>query len=306
MKGAKMSNRTKQGTYYLGRTVFFAELNKPKFIEALKAPVSIESGEYHWTITEFKKSEENKMNFVFGKLTKYKPKGKVDVIDVRSHSEVTKEIDNTKVASSPFIYLPEYSGIAYLHVWNQIQQEIFIRRFKELVEKKYDNFFVECNIEAISDLATFYKRISNLSSIDLIQAKVRPPNPMFGPLWESLKEYLKKRKVSEFKIEEKADNGEKIQSELKTLINEVEKEKSKNIKVPDITDAAILMATDGYGHGKVHGVEGKKKVVVCTSDTIKNFKYDTEPDPIKLYEIAEAIFREITEKRHMEHDKKNK
>ncbi len=298
-----MSNRTKQGTYYLGRVEFMGELNKAKLIEALRAPTSIESGEYHWTITEFKKYKEDKFHFIFGKLTKYKPKGEVDIVDVKLHSEVTKEIDNTKIASSPFVYLPEYSGIAYLHVWNQIQQEIFIRRFKELVENKYDNFFVECKIDAISDLATFYKRISNLSSIELIQAKVRPPNPMFGPLWESLKEYLKKRKIIEFKLEEKANKGEKIQSDLKNLITEVEKEKQVLTKIPDITDAAILMATDGYGQGKVHGVEGKKKVVVCTSDTIKNFKYDTEADPKKLYEIAKEVFDEIAQKRHMKHEK---
>ena len=298
-----MPNRTKQGTYYLGRVVLSGELNKTKLVEALKAPTSVGAGEYHWTVTEFKKYEEGKEHFIFGKLTKYKPKGAVDIVDVKLHSEITKEIDNTKVASSPFVYLPEYAGIAYLHVWNQIQQEIFIRRFKELVEKKYDNFFVECKVEAISDLATFYKRISDLSSIELIQAKVRPPNPMFGPLWESLKDYLKKRKVVEFKIEEKANKGEKIQSDLKNLISEVEKEKSKPVQIPDITDAAILMATDGYGQGKVHGIEGKKKVVVCTSDTIKNFKYDTEADPKKLYEIARELFKEITEKRHMRHEK---
>jgi len=300
-----MTKRTKQGTYYLGRTILLAKLTKQKLGEALKTPTSIEAGDYHWTITEFKESKTNNENYIFGKLTKYKPKGEVDVIDVKSHTEQKKDVDNTKVASSPFVYLPEYSGIAYLHVWNQIQQDVFIRRFKELIEKKYGNFFVDCRIEAISDLATFYKKISDLSSINYISSKVNPPNPMFGPLWRSLMDYLKKRHVNELKIEEKARPGEEIKSNLKELIKKVELDSLEINYTPDIADAAILMATDGYGQGKVHGVEGNKKVVVCTSDTIKNFKFDTEPDPLKLYETARDIFKEITEKRHMEHEEKN-
>ena len=172
---------------------------------------------------------------------------------------------------------------------------------------RFYDFFIECNIEAVSDLATFYGRVSALSSIELIQAKVRPPNPLFGPLWESLKDYLRKRKVAELKIEEKSDKGQEILSNLKELIASAEKEPAVlKQSPPDITDAAILMATDGYGQGKLHGFEGKKKVVICTSDSIKNFKFETEPDPEKLYEAAEGAFREISEKRHMEHDKPNK
>ena len=301
-----MKNQSKLGTYYLGRVMFTGGLDKVKLVHALKEPSNIVAGDYNWTITDFKKCEgEDGHPFYYGKLSKYKPKGEVDFIDTKLHLEKMTEVKNAKVASSPFVFLPEYSGIAYLHVWNMIQKELFVRRFKELVEKKYDNFFIECNVEAVSDLATFYGRISALSSIDLIQAKVRPPNPLFGPLWESLKDYLKKRKVVELKIEEKAEKGKEILSNLKELITSAEKDPKVLKQVPDITDAAMLMATDGYGHGKLHGMEGKKRVVICTSDSIKNFKFDTEPDPEKLHKAAEDVFREISEKRHMEHDKPN-
>jgi hypothetical protein len=297
----------KQGTYYLGRVILAGNLDKKKFVEALQNPINLEHGDYKWTITNFKKVKlKNDNYFVFGNLSKYDPKGEVAVVDTKSHLKKAKKVEDAEKASSPFVYLPEYSGIAYLHVWNQIQQEAFIRRFKDLVEKHYHNFFVEMNIEAVGDPITFSKRIAELSSIELIQARVRPPNPLFGPLWGPLKKYLKERNLAEFKVEEKADKGEKISTKLASLLAKVEDEKAQANTPPlDITDAAILMATDGYGSGKVHGIENKRKVVIHTSDAIKNFKFDTDPDPEKLYEIAEAIFREITDKRHMKHEKPN-
>jgi len=299
-----MITRAKQGTYHLGRISFIGLVNKENFVDALRDPVSIEVGDFCWTVTDFQLHNKPK-HFLYGKLTKYKPHGSIEVVDTRSHAEKIAEIENTKVASSPFIYLPEYSGIAYLRVWNQIEQPTFVRRFVALVKAKHKDFFVDCDIEAVSDLQVFYKRVADLSAIELIQAKVRPPNPLFGPLWASLKDYLKKRNVGEMKIEERAI-GKKLESQLKELISKAEKsEVAKEANPPDITDAALLMATDGYGQGKIHGVYDKKKVVISTSDTIKNFKFDSEPDPAALYDITEEVFKEISQKRHMEHDKKD-
>lgn len=298
-------NRSKQGTYYLGRVIFIGSIDKQKFVEALRNPVSIESGEYSWTITDFKQYDEKEGKFIFGKLTKYQPRGKIDIVDTKAHAEKEQDVENSKIASSPFVYIPEYSGIAYLHVWNQIEPATFVRRFTSLIKEKYNNFMLECGIEAISDIQTFYKRIGGLTSIDFIQARVHPPNPLFGPLWRSLKDYLEKRKAAEFKLEEKAKNGAELKSKLKELILKVESENDQTKTDIDITDAAILMATDGYGQGRVEGTEGKKKIIIRTSDTTKNFKFDSDPDPWKLYEKADSVLKEINVKRHMEHDKKD-
>lgn len=298
--------KSKQGTYYLGRVHLIGLLDKNSFIDALKKAPIIEAGNFNWTITDFKAFDDVN-RFYFGKLTKYEPVGTVDVIDPDEHIEKDQDVDNRKIASSPFVYLPDYSGIAFLHVWNQIEQATFIRRFTTIVKEKFKNFMVECEIEAVSDITTFKKRLLKLSSIDLIQAKVHPPNPLFGPLWKSLKEYLDKRKAAELRFEEKAEKGEELQSKIKELLAlaEGDKKSDKDAMDVDITDAAILMATDGYGRGKVQGIEGKKKVVIHTQETVKNFKFDTEPEPLDLYNLAEGIFKEISEKRHMEHDKKD-
>lgn len=35
--------------------------------------------------------------------------------------------ENLVIATSPFIYLVDFSGLAYLHVWNQIERDTFIK-----------------------------------------------------------------------------------------------------------------------------------------------------------------------------------
>ena len=54
----------------------------------------------------------------------------------------------------------------------------------------------------------------------------------------------------------------------------------------DITDAAMLMAADGYGHGKIIGEQNGEEVVIRTSDTHKSFLFAKEPDPSELAEAA--------------------
>jgi hypothetical protein len=295
-----MARGSKEGTYYLGRIVLQGVMTKDDLVHLLKKPKPIQVGEYSWTITDFKAHEQCGKKYYFGKLTKYQPEAEVDVVDIKTYSEIKKDIENAKIASSTFIYLPDYSGIAYLHVWNRIEQETFVRRFTAIVLR--DQIMVDCNIDPVSDLAAFYKRISSLDKISCIQAKVHPPNPLFGHMWKELKEFLEKRKTAELKIEERAVKGEDLLSNIKKAVRSVEENQTGDQKI-DITDAAILMAADGYGTGKIQGSEGKNKVVVATGDTVKNFKFSSDPKPEELFVVADGLFKDISEKRHMEHAK---
>lgn len=109
-------------------------------------------------------------------------------------------------ASSPFIYLPQFSGIAYKHVWN-LKREQFIRAFCALIEAAEHNFFVRCDVEPVTDLRTFVTGLSRLEKITLLQATVKPPNPLFGPCWKPLKDYVKKRRLDEVTIKEQSMAG---------------------------------------------------------------------------------------------------
>jgi hypothetical protein len=296
--------KTIRGRYYFGRVIKSGILDHEKFLQALQEPISITKQKYSWTIRDFRVIKSSGNEFYFGYLTKFLPEGLISKLDRIHHTLIDQIEPDMIVASSPFIYMPKYSGIVYLHLWNQIQQDVFVNRFSELVVEKYEKFFVSCEIEAITDLRSFYKKISELSSIERINATIHPPNPLFGRYWKSLKDYLEKRNTSDMKIEEKCDPGKSINNELKKIIKSLLENKEinpKEIELINIGDAAILMAADGYGHGKVEGIEGKRTVIISTRETKLSILFDKDPDPIELKNAVEEIFKNINKERHMDH-----
>ena len=209
---------------------------------------------------------------------------------------------NKLEASSSFVYLPECSGIAFLHVWNGIQENVFPRRFKSIIEKAFGNFFVNCEIESISDYRAFKSRLKNLDKYTEFSATVHPPNPLFGRLWGGLNEYIESRNASEVTIKEQASKSDGLQSRLIELMEKiVESSDYEPGFKPDIADAAILMAADGYGRGKVVGEENGEEVVVKTSDSQKSFSHDKEPSPEDLAGAAKVQFDKVSKERDMKH-----
>ena len=292
------------GRYYLGRIVKFGRLTNEMIVRAILNPSIIRSAKYEWTITDALDGRDESPSFVYGELSKFLPLGDVTVVDTAEKAKVERPTENLHVASAPFVYLPEFSGIAYLHVWNEIQEEIFPRRFKAIIENTYDNFFVRCDIEAISDYLSFVAKISRFERFIQISAKVYPPNPLFGNLWRSLEEYLRKRNLEELSVKESAaEEGEGIRTELISLMKTLENNESPSLEhPPSLTDAALLMAADGYGSGKVVGVENGAVVVVRTIETKKSFLFDKRPSPKALAQRAWEEFDAINKKRGMRHD----
>ena len=93
-----------------------------------------------------------------------------------------------------------------------------------------------------------------------IAAKVHPPNPLFGRLWENLDEYVKRRKAQEVSIREATTNPQGLATQLAILIARIlEDSRYQPNTPPDITDAAMLMAADGYGTGKAVSYEGQQE-----------------------------------------------
>lgn len=298
-----MSKRN--GTYYIGRVLKLGELDQEKLINAIKEPVSIEYRDNSWTFIDVNDMDVEGVQFVFGRLSKYKPLGEVSVVDTQQRTERTQVEPNLRIASSPFIYIPEHSGIAFLHITNQIEQKTFIKRFCSIIEETYDRFFVDCDIEMISDLRSFSVKLSALDGIYGINSTISPPNPMFGPLWGDLKDYLIERNTDRMYIREEAPETKPLQSELPLHVKKASEQTEDEAYTTDtplpIGDAAILMAADGYGVGTVKGKMDNQEVVIRTSDTVKNFQFSKEPEPIDLFRKAKKILDEIKEKRHLEH-----
>ena len=215
----------KRGRYYLGRVLKLGELDQDKLIAAICDPKIISVGQFQWTFTDTKDKRGDSSPYIFSRLAKYSQEGHVTIVDTDSKSQMDAVAENLLVASSPFVYLPEYSGIAYLHVWNGIEEDVFRRRFKSIIEEAYDSFFVNCDIEPIADYRAFVSKIRALERFTEIRAKVHPPNPLFGDLWRDLNEYIKGRNASEVQVAEKSEHADGLSTEIVELVNAVVEER---------------------------------------------------------------------------------
>ncbi len=300
-------SKSRRARYYLGRIIKGGVLDAEKFIKALQRPASILKANYSWTITKCHVfGPVAKPKYVYDRLAKYEPEGKIAKVDTAKHDEIDTQVDNKLIASSPFVYIPQYSGIAYQHIWNSIQQEIFVRRFSDIIIETFQKFFVKCEIDPITDYRTFIKKLMELEHIDKLSAKVTPPNPLFGILWKELKEYLKRRDLDELSISEEGKKEKHLQTKLVELISLFLEKKgdeavSELAEKIDIGDAAIMMAADGYGKAKVEGMKANHIIIIRTAENMKSFLFEKESEPEELYEQAKALFEEISKERYMEH-----
>jgi len=271
-------------------------------MDAITEAPTLSIGKFSWTITDVTDRRNNELPFIFGRLAKFSREGHVTIVDTSLKSQVEAVAENLLVASSPFVYLPEYSGITYLHVWNGIQEEVFPRRFKTIIEATYDGFFVDCSIEPVSDYRAFTSKIKEIDLFTEISAKVYPPNPLFGRLWRSLKDYVKKRNATELSVKESSEEGKGIKTNIiKLMVGIIENPHFEPEEDVDITDAALLMSADGYGRGKVVGESNGSEVIIRTTETQKSFLFTKEPAPEDLARESAEHFRKINKERDMGH-----
>lgn len=292
----------RKGRYYLARVIKLGELNQARLLDAIvKAPV-VAIGHFEWTITDVVDRRSEPIPYVFGNLAKYSKDGRVTIVDEPAKQQLQARAPNLLEASAPFVYLPEFSGLAFLHVWNGIQEDVFPRRFKSIIEAAYDNFFVDCTIEPVADYRAFLDRLKTLDRITELSARVHPPNPLFGRLWGGLDKYVKKRRAEEVSVRETTDKPNGLSTRLIALIqNILENPKYEPESEPDITDAAMLMAADGYGNGKAVGNEGEHEIIVRTSESQKSFLFSKEPRPEDLATAARDQFNRVSDERDMNH-----
>ena len=292
-----------RGRYYLARVVKLGELNQERLLDAIVAGPIVPIGQFEWTITDVVDQRNSTKPFVFGNLAKYSREGTVRVIDEPAKRQLEARAPNLLEASAPFVYLPEFSGIAYLHVWNGIQAEVFPRRFKAIIEAAYDNFFVDCTVEPVADYRQFLQKLQSLDSITELAAKVHPPNPLFGRLWRSLDVYIRQRRADEVSVRETTEKSGGLSTQITILVENILKNADfEPAKEPSVTDAAMLMAADGYGTGKAVGLDGDQEVVIRTSETQKSFLFDKNPEPEDLAKTARTQFERTSAERSMRHE----
>lgn len=295
----------RKGSYYLGRVVKTGALQTNDIKAALRAPESVTRYGSAWTFLDVRELTDGRSSYFFGRLGKYDPDGEVSVVDPYEHKETTQRQPNMTRASSPFLYVPEYSGVSFLHVSNQIEYNTFMNRWAEVVNASHHQLLARCDVDPITDLRSFARKLKSLDGIYRVSATVSPPNPLFGPLWEDLKNYLKSRNTDRMKVEEDSSESEPLDTDLPEHVAGIVRQSIDQPYTPDplpIGDAAILMAADGYGKGYVRGKQGDEFVVIRTTETVRNFSFSRDPDPEELYKKTVGILERIKEERHMEHD----
>lgn len=292
------------GTYYLGRVIKTGNLTSNDIEHALQAPRSVERYGSAWTFLDVQSFSNRSIPYIFGRLAKYDPRAEVPVVDPAKHEEVWRPEPNMTKATSPFVYIPQYAGIAFLHLSNKLEYKAFLNRWSEVVNASHEQLLARCDIDPITDLRTFGKKLQSLDGIYRVSGKVHPPNPLFGPLWESLKDYLEERNTDRMNIQEESSAEAPLNSRLSDhvqgILEQTEEQPYRPGRVP-IGDAAILMAADGYGKGHVRGRRDGEFVIIRTSETVRNFSFTRDPEPEALFDRAYEILQQIETERHMEH-----
>jgi hypothetical protein len=298
------ARRKRRGRYYLARVRKGGLLTDEKLRDALLKTTGVVIGADGWTFTDVVAGRlETGEEYVFGYLTRYEPRGVVRVLDRQHHSTGEQIARELVIALSPFVYIPSQAGIAYMHVWDLLERSIFISHFPKVVVEFFQNFFVTCEIEPITDLRTFAIRLRDLDVVTQIEAKVHPPNPLFGRAWESLDEYIENRNAKELTISEQATKESPLRTKLLDLAVTLSQDHDDDriVGEVDLTDAAVLMAADGYGSGKVTGYGKDIEMVVLTAQNQLSFLFAKQPAAEALASEALKRFTRESERRGLMH-----
>lgn len=292
-------------SYYLGRVIKGGILNAEKIYDAIKSPEPFYYKNIGWSFFGAEVGEHNKVSYITGRLSKFNPDAEVIISDPKKNKENIQPEPNMRIASSHFVYIPSMSGIAFSRASQYIDEYKFSQYFSSVVKHKYEDFFVDCEIKMIADLKSFAQKLSAVKKIYRISSNLRLPNPLYGPLWKSLKDYIKNRESNKMILREESSNEKPLNTRLAEIVNEVSNQTNNKQYNPKeelpIGDAAILMAADGYGIGHIKGLKDGEVVIIKTSEINKFFSFNKEPSNEKLFKEAYLMLKKIEDDRHLKH-----
>jgi len=294
-----------EAVFYVGRVVKGGTAID-NFINALLDAKPYQEESEIWSIINTIENEIENTRYIYGKLTKAKPDTQYKVLSADLKVVEEKEEKNMITAESSFVYIPEYSGIVFQSIVNQIEPKQFTKYFARIIENTLDNVLVLCEINLIDDLEEFYKKIVDFEFVSILKTTVRPPNPLFGRFWEPLKKYLLERQVEEYQqkeISKKKGLKCNIAFLLKLLIEGDEEKITAYLAnhSPSLSDLAVLMSLDGYGDGRIDGMVRGKHVFVKTHEKVRHFTLPSQYSEEMLFNESYEIFKGISNERYMQH-----
>jgi hypothetical protein len=283
-----------KGKYHLGRLIKFGVLDHEKFIKALQLSKGIMAKKYKWLITDSIYNVEGEFEYFYGNLSKYSPEGETFIIDEKTKETKEDITNNLAIASSPFVYIPEFSGIGYLKVWSQIDEDTFKGRIRDIVVNFYDGIFIDLTINDIDETFNFIQKLKELETITKIDCVIHQPNPLYGNIWKHLKDYLIKRNTKELTIKEES----RSLGGIDTPLNRSENSFSEDVS---LTDAAIFMALDGYGKAVVRGTKSGKSVELKTSSNVIKIEAEKSLSHDELAKLVYVALKNINKERGLQH-----
>lgn len=275
--------------FYLGRVIKLGSVTADLLIRIIFDPPTISLRGTRYTFTSAQEvTTDDGRRAVFAMLAKYRPDGEVAVVDPSKHALKQTSVQDLLRATSSFVYVPSLSGIAYRHLGNVLPHELFERMFSDLVSHSGIALLGNAEINPISDIRTFVSKLARMESVTEISATVQPPNPLFGPLWESLFDYVKKRGLDRLSVNEHSDAG--INTRLPEIAasmasDSIVSNRALSLMTEQVGaggDAAVLMAADGYGKATVRGRRDGEWVTYSSANDQRTFLLDGDPSPERL------------------------
>lgn len=245
--------RIREVKYYFGRFNLIAQYSETKeqfLYNGLVKGNEINIGNYKWGFYNIEKVSIQSDKYICGYLVKYNPSKEEEVVDSLSHKLTLEEINDSVKAKSRF-FLHIHSGLISFHpISNQITVDQFINNFSEIFMQSYDNFFVNAEIQIISDRFSLLEMLNKFSEIIELNITLFPSNPSLSPIWKDVDNKLKEldlSKYSEHYDVKQGKNGDKLR-------------KDEQIR------AKLTMAEDGYGKGEVKGIMDNEVIIITTAD----------------------------------------
>lgn len=285
----------KSASFFMSRINKAGILDHNKILDALRQSISVESRGVAWTVIDVLEGhvthDKKKYKYLSGKLVKYDPDALVEVVDEETRKTRLQHEPNMQRAASLFVYFPDETVFGHRKIWNQISERDFRVQIAELIVNFHGKFFVECELQPITDLSRFLSKLARIDEVSELKAQVFPSNPLFSPYWRKLNDYLKERRLRRMAIKESAKPGVALQTSAPEIVRRIETAAvgAKSDSTP-IGDAAILMATDGYGHAEVTGRSGSTVVVVKTSESSVHLKLEAD---VSSQELAKAVINDV-------------
>lgn len=241
--------------YYFGRLNVMAQFEdyeeKSDLIyDLISRGESYQYRKYHYAFAEPNTIEGPDGDKYFtGYLVKYSKMGRDETVDTESQSFRTETVENKTEAKVRFLMQPKKGLVMHHASGSTLSANSFRNRFAELLKASRKEGFFQAEVQVINDQYEIFRELEKLGSITNVKISLHPSNPNPNPTYEDIDEDLRNKNAQKYVEEyDGGDGALKIKDD-----KEVRKK--------------ISMANDGYGHGRVSGIdENGEKKTVATDD----------------------------------------